>query len=55
MTTFLIIALLISLAVAVGTALLRWVAEDGGPRHASLPRAEDRWSLELPTRPYALR
>jgi hypothetical protein len=54
MTTFLIIALIVSLAVAGATALAQWLADDGGPRRRSpFPRIEDSWSTDQPSRPYA--
>ncbi|HEX2363380.1 MAG TPA: hypothetical protein VHI11_15030 [Jiangellaceae bacterium] len=53
MTTFLLIALIVSLAVAAATAMARWLGDDGGPRHSPLPRAEDSWSIDQPSRPYA--
>jgi hypothetical protein len=52
-TTFLLIALIVSLAVAAATAMARWLGDDGGPRHSPLPRAEDSWSIDQPSRPYA--
>ena len=55
MTAILITALIISLLIAGTFELSRWLGDDGGPRHDPLPRAEDRWSAKLPTRPYALR
>ena len=53
MTTFLFIALIVSFVVAAATAMARWLVDDGGPRHPSLPNLEDSWSLDLPSRPYA--
>jgi hypothetical protein len=55
MTTLLIAALLISLLVTAVIAVANWLAEDGGPRRSPIPRAQDRWSIDLPSRPYALR
>jgi hypothetical protein len=55
MTTLLIAALIITLVVSAVTAVANWLAEDGGPRPARFPRAQDSWSSDLPTRPYALR
>jgi hypothetical protein len=53
MTTFLLISLIVSLAVAAATAMARWLVDDGGPRRSSLPSIEDSWSLDLPSRPFA--
>ncbi len=55
MTTLLIAALLITLLVGTVTAVANWLAEDGGPRPSRFSRAQDSWSSDLPTRPYALR
>jgi hypothetical protein len=55
MTTLLIAALLISLLVTAVIAVANWLAEDGGPRRSPMPQAQDRWSIDLPSRPYALR
>ncbi|HEU0214418.1 MAG TPA: hypothetical protein VFR13_10055 [Jiangellaceae bacterium] len=55
MTTLLIAALLITLLVTAVTAAANWLAADGGPRRNPLPRLQDGWSIDLPTRPYALR
>jgi hypothetical protein len=53
MTTFLVIALIVSLVVAAATALVNWLGDDGGPRRSPLPRIEDDWSLDQPSRPFA--
>jgi hypothetical protein len=53
MTTFLFIALLVSLAVAAATAMARWLGDDGGPHRPTAPRIEDSWSIDQPSRPYA--
>jgi hypothetical protein len=53
MTTFLLISLFVSLAVAAATALAGWLGDDGGPGGSPLPRLEDSWSLDQPSRPYA--
>jgi hypothetical protein len=55
MTTLLIAALLISLLVTAVVAVADWLAEDGGPRRSPMPRAQDGWSIDLPSRPYSLR
>jgi hypothetical protein len=55
MTTLLIAALLISLMVTAVIAVANWLAEDGGPRRSPMPQAQDGWSVDLPSRPYALR
>jgi hypothetical protein len=53
MTTFLLIAVIVSLVIAGATALVRWLADDGGPHRPTLPRIEDSWSTDQPSRPYA--
>jgi hypothetical protein len=53
MTAFLLIALIVSLAVAATTALVRWLGDDGGPRRPRLQRFDDSWSNDQPSRPYA--
>ena len=55
MTTFLLISLIVSFAVAAATAMARWLADDGGPHRSPLPSIEDSWSLDLPSRPFATR
>ncbi|HJU98883.1 MAG TPA: hypothetical protein VJ644_12980 [Jiangellaceae bacterium] len=55
MTTLLIAALIVTLLVSAATAIATWLAEDGGPRPSRFHRAQDSWSSDLPTRPYALR
>ncbi|MGH8824035.1 MAG: hypothetical protein ACRDVN_06110 [Jiangellaceae bacterium] len=55
MTTLLIAALLITLVVSAATAITTWLGEDGGPRRTPLPRTTDGWSIDPPSRPYALR
>ncbi len=54
MTTLLIAALLISLVVTGATRIVDWLGGDGGPRRTPLPRTQDGWSLNPPSRPYAL-
>lgn len=51
MTTYIVLLLAVAIAAAVYAA--RWTGSDGGPRHDPLPRAEDDWSSNLPTHPYA--
>lgn len=55
MTTILIAAVIVSVVITAAFELARWLGHDGGPRHSPLPRVDDSWSANLPTRPYALR
>jgi hypothetical protein len=55
MTTFLLISLIVSFAVAAATTMARWLADDGGPHRSPLPSIEDSWSLDLPSHPFATR